>query len=354
MTVSNGAHRLTRRDLLGYGSLAVAAAPALAWLLEACGGSQQSRPAGGGIPFNFNLGFVPQGRNAPFYYGVKQGLYAKRNLDVTIAPASGTGAALQQLSAGKTQLVITDLTYMLRLMGQVPRPLMKSFATLYAKQLSTIFFFADGPIKTPKDLEGKTIATSAGSNEYLLFPLFAKANGIDPSLVRWKVVDASVKTGLLLSGGVDATSTLLFGLAQLEAGARGRKIGYFLYGDHGVAGGAAVLAGTDDYAKAHPDAVRGFVQASMEAFKEAFARPEAAVDAMAEAVPTLDRSVAMAEMKLLPQVVVGPAQRQHGLGWNDPGVFSATYDQVVNDFKQPIGQPPATFFTNEFVGDVKA
>jgi NitT/TauT family transport system substrate-binding protein len=352
MTSNPANAQISRRKLVRYGALALAAAP-VAGLIEACG--DENGTSRGGTPFNFNLGFVPNGRNAPFYYGREQGLYSKRNLDLTIATSSGTGAALQLLSAGKTNAAIVDSAAMMKLLGQYPDPSMKSYATLYAKQNSTIFFIQGGSIRTPKDLEGRTVATSTGSNEYLLFPVFAKANGIDPAKVRWKFVDPSVKTGLLLTGDVDATSTTLFGLAQLQARARPeQRIGYFLYGDHGVPGDPVVIAGAESYAGSHAEAMKAFVGGSMEALKLALANPQAAVAAMAKSVRTLDRDVALRELKLLPTLVLGPAQREHGFGWNDTAAMQATYELVKTAFKQPIAKPYTDLFSNEYVGEVKA
>lgn len=352
--------QISRRALLRYGAGTLAGGA----LLSACGDSgddtsDKGSTASGGnakkTAFNFNLGFIPQGRNAPFYYGVEQGIYAKHGLDVTIESSAGTGAVLTLLSTGKTNAAIVGTSAMLKLMGSNPDPAMKSFATLYARNLSTIFYLEGGPIKTPKDLEGKTIASSAGSNEYLLFPIFAQANGIDPKKVKWKFVDPAVKTGLLLTKTVDATSTTFFGSAQLEAKAKdGEKIGAFVYGDHGVDGDPTTIAGLASYGEKNRAAMQAFIEGSMEAMAATLKNPDAAVDAMAKKVATLDKDIAKREVALLPQVVAGPAQKEKGLGYNDPEAIKATFDLVETTFKQKIAQPYTDFFSNDFVGKVKA
>jgi NitT/TauT family transport system substrate-binding protein len=335
----------SRRAFLGSTLAAAAAAGGLGPLLAACGGS--SPAPGRRTAVTLQLDYLPLGRYAPYYYAVGQGLYDRRGLDVKIATSSGTGPALQQLVAGKAQLLFVDIPSMLDLMGKNPQPAMRSYAVLYAKAPETVFFFEGGSIKSPKDLEGKTIATSAGSTDYELFPLFAKANGIDTSTITWKVVTPSAKVSLLLQGQADATTTYIMGLPGVQAGAKpGQKVGHFTFGDYGVHVYGNGLITTDDYARANPGAVRAFVQASLEGYRQAFANPTAAVDTMAKSVPTLEKDQAVAEVGIVRDLA---AQPQHPLGYQDPAVMKASYDAVVDVLGQKIAQPVTQYYTNEAI-----
>jgi NitT/TauT family transport system substrate-binding protein len=341
----------TRRAFLRSALAAGAAAGGMGPLLSACGGSTPA-PAPSASPqkrtaITLQLDFLPLGRYAPYYHALDSGIYDKRGLDVTIATSSGTGPALQQLVAGKVQFLFADIPSMLDLMGRSPQPEMRSYAVLYAKAPATVFFFEGGSIRTPRDLEGKSIATSAGSTDYELFPLFAKANGIDIDTIKWKIVAPSAKVGMLLQGQVDATTTYIPGLPGVQAGARpGQTVGHFTFGDHGVHVYGNGLITTRDFASSHQEAVRAFVQASMEGYRQAFAHPEAAVDAMARSVPTLKKDQAVAEVKIVADLAMGPAQRQHGLGYQDPAVMKASYDAVVAVLHQPISRPVTELYTN--------
>lgn len=347
---------LTRRNFL-LASATVAGGAALT--LAGCSSSTTQSVGGGGktsSPFNLNLGFTPAGRDAPFYYGQKLGLYADSGVNLTIASASSTTAALQLLSAGKADAGLLGSAALLQLMGQTPNPMLKSYATIFQKDISTIFFLKGKGIETPKDLEGKTISTSAGANEKLLFPAFAAKNGIDAAKVTWEVVSPTVKTGLILTGTVDASSTTLFGLAQLQSSAKpGQEIGYFTYGDYGVPGNPGVIGALADYGDTtHATLMKSFIEASMESYKRSFANPDAAVDAMHEAVPTLDVSIAREEMNLLENIAVGQPQKDHGIGWNDPATFSVTADMVKTYFDVTLPKPSDDYFSNAYLGTVQA
>lgn len=358
MTDAKMQSQVSRRTFLRTSALAAGATPLVGLALAACGSSGGSssatKSAASLSPFNFNLGFVPNGRNAPFYYGKKQGIFAKHGVDLTIGTSSGTGAVLQLLSAGRTASAIVGASAMMKLMAQTPKPAMESFATLYVKSTSTIFFIKGKGISKPKDLEGKTIATSAGSNEQLLFPVFAAANGIDASKVKWKVVDPSVKTGLILTNTTDASSTTIFGLAQLQNQAKdGQEIGYFTYGDWGVHGDVTCLASTTDYNSSHGDTLKGFIQGAMESVKAALASPADAVAAMKADVSTLDTAVAKAEMDILKNLVAGPEQKKHGLGWNDSTAYEATVQLVDKYLQATVPGSASDYYSNDYIGSVK-
>lgn len=335
---------ISRRSLLKAGGTAAAVASGLSLVGRGVGAQS---PASGTV--RFNLGFTPLGRNASTYYGQQLGLFAERGVEVEISAAAGTGPGIQQLVAGNIDVLLGDMSALINTVGKEPDPLLRSYAVLYAKAPQTIFFYADGPIKEPKDLEGKTIATSAGANEFVLFPAFAAANGIDPDSVTWQVVDATAKVGMLLQDQVDATSTTIFGLPGLIAGAGDRGIGYFMYGDHGIETHGAVLMARVDWADANLALLEGFIQAQMAAYLRTFAEPDAAVAAMQAQVPELDTAVALAEIALLPSIMQGEAQLEHGLGWHEEAKVAATYDVVVNVLEQPVSVPYTELYTNDLL-----
>ena len=345
---------MSRRGFFGS-SAALVGAVGLGSLLEACSSSSPTPSAKPSVvtrrtSLTLQLDFLPLGRYAPYYYAAERGFYSRRNLDVSIQPSTGTGPALEQLVAGRVQALFVDIPSMMDLMGKDPHPQMRSYAVLYAKAPETVFFFEGGSIKTPKDLAGKTIATSPGSTDFELFPLFAKANGIDYGSIHWDEVAASAKVSLLLEHKVDATTTYIMGLPDAEAGlSPGEKLGTFTYGDYGVNvyGNGIVFA--DSYARSNPDVVKAFVEASLEGYVAAFANPEAAVSAMAAQVPSLKPAVAVKEIAIVKQLAYGPAQRVHGIGYQDPAVMKNCYDAVVEELHQHIGLPLDSLYSDAYV-----
>ncbi len=294
------------------------------------------------------LDFLPSGRYAPFYLAKEEGMYAKRGLDVTIATSPGTGPALQQLVAGRAQIAFVDIPSAFVLMGRQPDVALRSYAVLYAKAPETVFFFQGGKITKPKDLEGKTIATSAGSTDFELFPLFAAANGFDASTIKWVTVDPSAKVALLLDGKVDATTTYVLGLPQVQSKAKtGERIGHFTFGDYGVNVYGNGLIVLNDFAAANPQIVKNVVQATLEGYRAAFRDPAKAVAATLKTVSNLDPTVAAAEIKLVQTLAMGPQQRRHGIGFQVQADMQSTVDAVEKTLlKKRLGKPASDLYTN--------
>jgi NitT/TauT family transport system substrate-binding protein len=64
---------------------------------------------------------------------------------------------------------------------------------------------ACSPIKTIKDLAGRSLATATFSSSNALWPVIARANGLDPDSVKLLKVDNNALGPMLASGRVDAT-----------------------------------------------------------------------------------------------------------------------------------------------------
>lgn len=299
---------------------------------------------------SFNLGFLPLPQYAGFYYGVDQGIYADHGVDLTINSSNGTATAISQLFSGQDQCVFVPASALLQAYADdLGNPAAKTYATLIIQDTSSIFFYKDSGIVAPKDLEGQTIVTSAGSNEFREFPDFAAANGVDAAKVKWQNVDSSLKVSLLTSNQAKVTSTALYSLAQIEGQTKdGREIGYFCYGNLGVPGVGSGLVMTDDFVKENGELAKDFIQASMVANLAAYNDPDAAANAMLKAVPALDMSIAGRMLEIVKSVSLGPDQEKNGLGFTNDEAYKATYDRVAAAGVD-LGRPYNEYFTNDFI-----
>ena len=127
---------------------------------------------------NFQLDWIAYGRHAPYYAALEKGFYRQRDLDVSIAQGRGTLQSIRTLVAGQSQFVFLDIGVMLSVRAKEGAAI-KALACMYQRTPHTLFYMKNKGIVKPKDLEGKTIAFSPGDSPKLMFPAFAKANGID-------------------------------------------------------------------------------------------------------------------------------------------------------------------------------
>jgi len=65
----------------------------------------------------------------------------------------------------------------------------KTVGSIYRRDPAALMVLTDSAIKTPKDLEGKTVAMTAGSGQFLQWPAFVKGAGIDASNIQMVNID---------------------------------------------------------------------------------------------------------------------------------------------------------------------
>src|SRR5215510_8862341 len=145
-----------------------------------------------------------------------------------------------------------------------------------------VFVLTDGPIKTPKDLEGRLIATHQGLHAIHKY-LLRRAYGLDDETLRWEGQPQEKLLGVLQSGGADAVVLLdqFFFRGEVAPGVR------CLYTD-----GEAwqKLTGFDEMIKhmvaAREDLLRdhpGIQATLLKAFRASFAYSEAHLEEIADA-----------------------------------------------------------------------
>jgi NitT/TauT family transport system substrate-binding protein len=297
---------------------------------------------------HFQLDWIAFGRHAPYYTALEKGFNASKNLNVSIAQGSGTMQGLRTLIAGKAQFVFQDIGVMMAVRAKEGAKI-RALACLYQKSPHTVFYIEGKGISKPKDLEGKKIAFSPGDSPKLMFPAFAKANGIDESKVGWLSVDPNSKNAVLLNHSVDGMITYLFTLPVLQKAAQNNdKIGTLVYSDYGADFYSNGLGAMDDFIKEKPDVVRNFVQATMDGVKYTLANPEDAVRMLKKHQPQLDDKTAVQEIAIIRKL--SNADNSKGpLGAMTKEKMQATQDLMVKylDLKNP--PPIADTYTNEFL-----
>ena len=144
-----------------------------------------------------------------------------------------------------------------------------------------VFVLAEGPVKTPKDLEGRLIATHQGMHAIHKY-LLRRAYGLDDEQLRWEGYPQEKLLGVLQSGSADAVVLLdqFFFRGEVAPGVR------CLYTD-GEAWQA--LTGFDEMIKhmvaAREDLLRdnpGIKDVMLQAFRESFAYSEANLEEIAD------------------------------------------------------------------------
>jgi len=295
----------------------------------------------------FQLDWIAYGRHAPYYVSLEKGFYSQRGLDVTIEQGRGTLQGIRTLMAGQSQFVFQDIGVMLSVRAKEGARI-KALACMYQRTPHTLFYIKGKGISQPKDVEGRKIAFSPGDSPRLMFPAFAKANGVDESKISWLAVDPNSKNAVLLNYATDGMVTYLFTLPVLQKAAKaGDEIGTFVYADWGADFYSNGIGALEDYIKAKPDVTRNFVHATMEGVSYTLANGKEAVSILKKHQPQLDEEVALKEVDIL-RNLIGDT-KQH-LGSMTREKMQATQELMVKYLGLERSVALDDAFTNEFLG----
>lgn len=178
-----------------------------ACVVAACGGdgggSEDSGPARLSVQ---DTAGVP---SAFLEYGVQEGFFKERDLDVKVTPSQGGATVVPAVVSGDSDIAGSNLVSVLLAQGKdIPVKIVAPGTFVRGKRsqdFSAILAAGDGDIRSPKDLEGKTLAVNTLKN---VAELAAKASlakqGVDVSEIELAEVDFPDMNGALAEGRVDA------------------------------------------------------------------------------------------------------------------------------------------------------
>src|SRR5580765_1112666 len=203
--------------------------------------------------------------HAPVFLAIERGYYAKEGLNVQFLAGSGSANAVRAVGSKSDTFGMADAAVLARAVSEGAP--VKSVAAI--QQGNPIAIAAKPEIRTPKQLEGKTLVTTAATGPAQLFPVFAKGAGLDPGTVTIANVAGNAQLSTFLAGRGDAVTVYTNNeLLQLFAAAPNGNFTVFRYSDYGVNMlNQALLAHNDTIAQ-NPDMLRKFLRATLKGYDD--------------------------------------------------------------------------------------
>ena len=240
------------------------------------------------------LNWKYQGPQAWFFMAQDKGYFKAEGLDVQIDQGEGSSATIPKVASGSYQAGFGDINALINMAATRPAEAPVAVYMIYNTPPFTIVVKKESPIKTPKDLEGKTVGGPANDGALKLFPAFAKVAKIDASKVNITNMAPNLREQMLQRGQVDAifgfTNTVYFS-AKLIGINPEKDLRFINYADYGMDLYSNAIVFSRSFAKENPKAVAGFVRAVNRAINDSLANPEAAMDAVMKREPLLKRDV---------------------------------------------------------------
>lgn len=310
-------------------------------------------PAAAQTKIKMVLNWKYQGPQAWFFVAQDKGYFKAEGLDVEIDQGEGSGAPVPKIASGAYTAGFGDLNALIDFAAKRPAEAPVAVYMIYNTPPFTIAVKKDSPIRSPKDLEGRTIGGPANDGALKLFPAFAKVAKFDAAKVNITNMAPNLREQMLKSGQVDGVfgfvNTIAFS-AKLVGIDPDKDLRFISYGAHGMDLYSNAILFSRAFAKDNPKAVAGFVKALNRAIADVLANPEMGMDAVMKREPLLKRDVERERlMATLREEMSHPEIGKFGLGDIDPDRLKRSIALVVEANGLPRAPAPEEVFDRSFL-----
>jgi NitT/TauT family transport system substrate-binding protein len=301
------------------------------------------------------LPWIPHGGYAFLFAAKKLGFWSNQGLDVQVDRGFGSGETCKRVALGQYDYGLADFGTMVKLADD-GLPLACIGMVAHVSQLG-ILSLKDSDISKPKDLEGKTLGTTAGSADYALWPGFVAATGIDADKVKINIVGPELRLRLLIEKQIDAIGSVYGSDAPIFLS---RDISYnlMLHAKYGLEMYSNAIITQKDRIQKNPEQCQAIIDGVMEGLKYSFLEPEKTTDIHIDTVKeyenaSTDRKFIKYGVLINTATCLAPYLDETGLGHMEDRLVAATQDKIVKYLGVKAAQAPAALYTNQFAGKVK-
>src|SRR5262245_17744519 len=169
--------------------------------IAGCGedGAEPGAPTGATLV----LDFTPNAAHSGIYAAAREGYYRDDGIDLTIHEPGESTDAPKLLQAGRTDFAILDIHDLgiareqgLDVVGVMP---------IVQAPLASVIARGDGPVRRPRDLEGRTVGVTGLPSDEAVVDSEVRADGGDPARVDRVTIGFNAVSSLA-AGNVDAAT----------------------------------------------------------------------------------------------------------------------------------------------------
>jgi putative hydroxymethylpyrimidine transport system substrate-binding protein len=264
-------------------------------LAGACGSSGSKTTTDGAklAPVRVVLDFVPNAVHAGLYAAQTEGMYRAQGLAVQLVAPAGTAQPLSAVSSGRADLGIADLIDVTLANRQGAG--LRVVAAVVQRPLISLMARADGPVRRPRDLAGRTVGLTGVPSDRAIARTIVAGDGGDPNRVHFVVIGFSAVPSLV---GRKVDAAIGFWPAdgvELERRTPARIFRLERFG--GPAFPELVIFARARTLRTSPGLVRRFLRASAQGYALARRDPSRALADLEHGAHGIDPAVARASLK---------------------------------------------------------
>ncbi|MEO7761745.1 MAG: ABC transporter substrate-binding protein [Casimicrobiaceae bacterium] len=299
-------------------------------------------------PVNVRFSWKMKGEYGPLYMAQEQGYYAKEKLAVRMGEGAGAQAALGALLQGQEDIVILPAIFALTAI-QKGMPV-KLIALYHPKTPIGIISFPDKPVRTPKDLEGKSIAHSVGETGTSYLDAFCKINSVDCSKVNKVQMNAQARMPQFMQHQVDLVSVYFNNDLPLIEQQTKQKFVLLDMTQFGFAVPGLAAVTSDAIIAAKPDMLKRYLRATAMGIQDTKKNNDAATKAMLKnwsGAP--DAAIVATQVKVTADAIPVPASGRM-IGWIDEKTITDALDLLKSAGEIDTPKAPSAYYTNALLG----
>lgn len=341
-----GTNRVSRRTLL---SSAVAAA---AGMLAAPHVFAQTS----GVAVRFTLNLPRNGTNSPFIHALEKGYFEKEGIRiVSMDPAAGADA-LMRVASDTYDLGFGDLPALAEFYLKSPDSTPLAVFNVYRSTPAAIISWKSAGISKPADLVGRTIGGPITDNAFRLFPVFFRANGLDPAGVKFNNMDLRLREAVFMRKEVEAVtgfdSTVWLNLRGL--GVKFEDISIMPYARHGLDLYANTITVSRKFLRENEAAIPGFLRACAHGWRDAVTDPAAVTESLAKVDPLVKKDIELDRLKwVVDHQIRGPETDRIGIGQIEMPRLVRSIEQLSKGLQLSGMTPPEKIWTDRYLPPIE-
>lgn len=254
-----------------------------------------------------------------------RGYLAEEGIEIEFTQGGGAYTAAPRMFAADFDFGYGDINSLIEVAAEHPQKAPVGIFALFNASPSTIALNAAGPIRSPKDLEGKTLLGHSSDVALKTFPAFCKVNGVDASKVTIRTfgggMRAQVETMLgseNVHGVFGYVSTIASAMAEGGKDLNNR-LRHLRFSEHVPDLYGSTLMVSRKVLKENREAIASVVRAFNRGLVAAVQTPEAGIDAVMRRAPWNDRPAEMLRLKTTYEIEMAhPDGKRIGIGAIDP------------------------------------
>ncbi|MEP7300245.1 MAG: ABC transporter substrate-binding protein [Caldimonas sp.] len=296
---------------------------------------------------NVRFSWKLKGEYAAMYVAQEKGFYAREGLSVRLGEGAGAPAALGALLQGQEDAVLLPAIFALT---AISKGMPVKIISLYHPQTPiALISWPENPVRVPKDLEGKVIATAIGETGTTYLDSFCKNNGIDCGKVKKVQVDAQSRVPLFVQHKVDVVSVYQTNDLPVLEEKQGAKFVVLEMDKNGLSVPGMALVSSDAIIAKKPETLRKLLKAVGEGVVAMKKDPADAANDLVKSWPG-HPSVSSVTTQVKATADAIPAAAGRPVGWVDEKVIGDALQLLKSTNEVDTPKPTSAYFTNTLLG----